>query len=102
VQEIRDPVQAVKNADIIYADVWTSMGQESEKDVRLKQFVPYQINAELLKKAPSHAKVLHCLPAHRGEEITAEVMEAHAGPIFQQAGNRLHAQKAILEWLFAG
>ena len=99
-QEVRDPSQAVKNADVIYTDVWTSMGQETEKEIRLKQFAPYQVNGSLLSKAPAHVKVLHCLPAHRGEEITAEVMEQHAGAIFQQAGNRMHAQKAVLEWLF--
>lgn len=98
-QEVRDPVQAVKQADVIYTDVWTSMGQEAEREQRLKEFAPYQVNAKLLSKAPSHAIVLHCLPAHRGEEISAETIEKHAGPIFQQAGNRLHAQKAVLEWL---
>jgi ornithine carbamoyltransferase len=97
--EFTDPALAVKTADVIYTDVWTSMGQESERDQRLREFAPYQVNADLLKKAPKHAKVLHCLPAHRGEEITDDVMEGPASVVFQQAGNRMHAQKAVLEWL---
>ena len=100
-EEIRDPALAIKSADVIYTDVWTSMGQETEREKRLKDFVPYQVNAELLRKAPKHAKVLHCLPAHRGEEITDDVMESSASVVFQQAGNRMHAQKAILEWLLS-
>jgi len=75
------------------------MGQEAERELRIKEFTPYQVNAALLKKAPKHAKVLHCLPAHRGEEITADVIESPASVVFQQAANRMHAQKAILEWL---
>jgi ornithine carbamoyltransferase len=98
-EEMSDAGAAVKHADAIYTDVWTSMGQESERDKRLKQFAPYQVNAALLAKAPKHAKVLHCLPAHRGEEITDDVIESPASVVFQQAGNRLHAQKAVLEWL---
>jgi ornithine carbamoyltransferase len=97
--ELTDPAKAVKTADVIYTDVWTSMGQEAERDKRLADFAPYQVNAKVLKKAPKHAKVLHCLPAHRGEEITEDVMEGPASVVFQQAGNRMHAQKAILEWL---
>jgi len=98
-EETTDPAAAVKAADVIYTDVWTSMGQEAEREERLRIFAPYQVNAALLKKAPRHAKVLHCLPAHRGEEITADVLEGPASVVFQQAGNRMHAQKAILEWL---
>jgi ornithine carbamoyltransferase len=94
-----DPIKAVKDADILYTDVWTSMGQESEREERLKKFSPYQLNAELLSQAPKHVKVLHCLPAHRGEEITDEVMDGPQSVVFEQAGNRLHAQKAILELL---
>jgi ornithine carbamoyltransferase len=97
--EVRDPAKAVKGADVIYTDVWTSMGQETEREKRLKEFAPYQVNAALLKKAPKHAKVMHCLPAHRDEEITDDVMEGPASVVFQQAANRMHAQKAILEWL---
>jgi ornithine carbamoyltransferase len=97
--EVQDPAEAVKNADVIYTDVWTSMGQEAERERRLQEFASYQVNAALVAKAPAHVKVLHCLPAHRGEEITHEVMESQASVVFQQAGNRMHAQKAILEWL---
>jgi ornithine carbamoyltransferase len=89
----------VKSADVIYTDVWTSMGQESEREHRLQAFAPFQVNAALLAKAPKHAKVLHCLPAHRGEEISNDVIESPASAVFQQAGNRLHAQKAVLQWL---
>jgi len=98
-EETKDPIKAVKHADVIYTDVWTSMGQEAERDKRLQLFAPYQVNAALLAKAPKHVKVLHCLPAHRGEEITGEVIEGPASVVFQQAGNRLHAQKAVLEYL---
>jgi ornithine carbamoyltransferase len=97
--EVNDPVAAVKGADVIYTDVWTSMGQEAEREERLKRFTPFQLNTALLAKAPAHCKVLHCLPAHRGEEITDEVMDGPACVAFQQAGNRLHTQKAVLEWL---
>ena len=94
-----DPTKAVRDADVLYTDVWTSMGQEAERDHRLQTFAAYQLNAALLAKAPKHAKVLHCLPAHRGEEITDEVLDGPQSLAFEQAGNRLHAQKAILEWL---
>ena len=93
--------EAVSDADIIYTDVWASMGQEAEKAERLERFRPYQVNAELLAKAPGHVKVLHCLPAHRGEEITDEVIESRRSVVFEQAGNRMHAQKALLEWVFS-
>ena len=94
-----DPVAAVRDADILYTDVWTSMGQEDEHASRVDAFQPYQVNDELLKKAPAHAKVMHCLPAHRGEEITNDVLESDRSVVFQQAGNRMHTQKALLEWL---
>ncbi len=97
--EVNDPVAAVKGADVIYTDVWTSMGQEAEREERLRRFASFQVNASLLASAPAHVKVLHCLPAHRGEEITDDVMDGPACAAFQQAGNRLHAQKAVLEWL---
>ena len=96
---VHDAAKAVKGADVIYTDVWTSMGQEAEREERLRQFAPYQVNASLLKKAPKHCKVLHCLPAHRGEEITDEVIDGPQSAVFDQAENRLHAQKAVLEWL---
>ncbi len=91
-----DPAVAVKDADAVYTDVWTSMGQEEETEKRLKVFPPYQVNAELMAKANDGAIVLHCLPAHRGEEITHDVMESPQSKVFEQAENRLHAQKAVL------
>jgi ornithine carbamoyltransferase len=100
-EETPNPAVAVRHADVIYTDVWTSMGQEAEREHRLKQFAPYQVNSNLLALAPKHVKVLHCLPAHRGEEITDDVLDSPASVVFQQAGNRLHAQKAVLEWLVA-
>jgi ornithine carbamoyltransferase len=97
--EVNNAVAAVKNADVIYTDVWTSMGQEAEREERLKRFESFQVNAELLAKAAPQCRVLHCLPAHRGEEITDDIMDGPASAVFQQAGNRLHTQKAVLEWL---
>ncbi len=94
-----DPLAAVKDAAFVYTDVWASMGQEDEAEERKGVFGPYQVNAKLLDAAPSGAKVLHCLPAHRGEEITTEVFESPVCLAFEQAENRLHAQKAILEAL---
>ena len=94
-----DPVTAVKDAAFVYADVWASMGQEAEAPLRARRLAAYQVNAELLARAPDGVKVLHCLPAHRGEEISAEVLEGPASLVFEQAENRLHAQKAILEAL---
>lgn len=97
--EVNDPTAAVASADVIYTDVWTSMGQEAEREERLRRFTGFQVNAALLAKAPAHCKVLHCLPAHRGEEVTDDVMDGPACAAFQQAGNRLHTQKAVMEWL---
>ncbi|VTT98610.1 ornithine carbamoyltransferase : Ornithine carbamoyltransferase OS=Rhodopirellula sp. SWK7 GN=RRSWK_05436 PE=3 SV=1: OTCace_N: OTCace [Gemmataceae bacterium] len=97
--EVNDPTAAVAQADVIYTDVWTSMGQEAEREERLRRFTGFQVNAGLLAKAPPHCKVLHCLPAHRGEEVTDDVMDGPACAAFQQAGNRLHTQKAVMEWL---
>ncbi|KAF6510943.1 Ornithine carbamoyltransferase [Geobacillus stearothermophilus] len=91
-----DPLVAVAGADAIYTDVWTSMGQESESAERLQVFQPYQVNEELVKAAKPDYLFLHCLPAHRGEEVTAGVMDGPNSVVFEQAGNRLHAQKAIL------
>lgn len=87
---------AAKDADVIFTDVWTSMGEEAETEKRKKAFAGYQINDELMAVAKPDAMVQHCLPAHRGEEITAEVFEAHANEIFDEAENRLHAQKAVM------
>lgn len=93
----RDPKDAAKDADVIFTDVWSSMGQEGEAQQRRKAFEGiYQVNDELLSVAKDDCMVQHCLPAHRGEEITAEVFEAHADEIFDEAENRLHAQKAVL------
>ena len=91
-----DPMVAAKDADVIFTDVWASMGQEGEKAIREKAFAGYQVNDQLLSVAHEGCMVQHCLPAHRGEEITAEVFEAHADEIFDEAENRLHAQKAVL------
>jgi ornithine carbamoyltransferase len=97
-EQIDDPVKAVSAADVIYTDVWASMGQEAEAKERGKHFEAYQVNAELLKAAPAKAKVMHCLPAHRGEEITDDVLDGPQSVAFPQAGNRMHAQKALLLW----
>ena len=91
-----DVETAAHAADVIYTDVWASMGQEGEKQKREQAFKGYQVNAEVMKAAHEGAMVLHCLPAHRGEEITADVFEAHADEIFDEAENRLHAQKAVM------
>ena len=96
----RDPFEAAKNADVIFTDVWASMGQEDEKEKRRAAFEGiYQVNAELLGAANPGCMVQHCLPAHRGEEITAEVFEEHSAEIFEEAENRLHAQKAVMVML---
>lgn len=92
----RKPADAAKNADVVYTDVWASMGQEEEKKIREAAFEGYQVNADLMAVTNDGCMVLHCLPAHRGEEITADVFEAHADEIFEEAENRLHAQKAVL------
>lgn len=89
-------LDAARNADVLYTDVWASMGQESEAEERKKIFAGYQINSHVMAVANPSAMVMHCLPAHRGEEITEEVLEAHADEIFDEAENRLHAQKAVL------
>ena len=92
----KSPEEAVKDADVVITDVWASMGQEKEAAERMKAFKGYQVNKELMSLAKEDAIVLHCLPAHRGEEITNEILEAHADTIFEEAENRLHAQKAVL------
>ncbi|MCL4100618.1 ornithine carbamoyltransferase [Fibrobacter sp. HC4] len=92
-----DPKEAVKDADILYSDVWVSMGQEGQKESKQNHFLPFRIDADLLKYAPSHVKVSHCLPAHRGDEITDEVMDnLDLNMSYEEAENRLHAHKAVL------
>lgn len=91
-----DPLAAVEGAQVIYTDVWASMGQEHSADQRIPVFQPYQVNQQLIEQADPEAIVLHCLPAHRGEEITAEAIEGQRSRVWQQAENRMHAQKALL------
>lgn len=93
---LRHPIEAAKDADVVITDVWASMGQEKEAAKRRAAFDGYQINGDVMANAKADAMVLHCLPVHRGEEITAELFEAHAAEIFDEAENRLHAQKAVL------
>ena len=95
----RDPLEAAKNADVLYTDVWVSMGQESEQEERKKIFRNYQINKRILKEAKKDVMVMHCLPAHRGEEISSDVIDGPQSVVIDQAENRLHVQKAILELL---
>ena len=94
-----DPREAVRGAIGVYTDVWTSMGQEAESEKRKKIFAPYQVNANLMEQAPEGAVFLHCLPAHRGEEVTDEVIDGHYSAVLVQAANRLHVQKGLLAWL---
>jgi ornithine carbamoyltransferase len=99
---LTEPHAAVAGVDAVYTDAWASMGQEHEADERSKIFLPYQINKDLMTKAAPHAAFMHCLPAHRGEEVTNDVMDSENSVIFEQAENRLHAQKAILYLLLGG
>jgi ornithine carbamoyltransferase len=96
-----DPEEAVKNTDVIYTDVWVSMGQEEEKEKRLKDLKQYQLNSKLLSKSKKDVLIMHCLPAHRGEEITDEVIDGPNSIVFDEAENRLHTQKAIMKLLMA-
>ncbi len=94
-----DPAKGVVGADVVYTDVWVSAGMEAENEARMKAFKPFQVDAELVKKAEKDCIVMHCLPAHRGYEITSEVMDSSQSVVFDQAGNRMHAQKGLLVWL---
>jgi ornithine carbamoyltransferase len=96
------PEHAVGQADVIYTDVWTSMGQEAERDERRRKFASFQVDQALLEKAPPHARLMHCLPAVRGEEVSAEAIDGERSIVFLQAENRMHAQKALLKWLVTG
>ncbi len=93
------PAEIVSGACCVYTDVWTSMGQEAEKESRLKSFTGFQVNSALMKQAPADAKFLHCLPAHRGEEVSAEVIDGPQSLVIPQAENRMHLQKALMAWL---
>lgn len=97
-----EPEDGVAGADVVYTDVWASMGQEEERDARLKIFAPYQVNSRLMGMAKKDAVFMHCLPAHRGEEVTDEVIESGQSVVFDEAENRLHAQKAIMVSLIGG
>jgi ornithine carbamoyltransferase len=97
-----DPHEAVAGADAVYTDAWTSMGQEAEENKRATIFPPYQVNAQLMAEAAPDAAFMHCLPAHRGLEVTDEVMDSPQSVIFEQAENRMHVQKAILYLLLGG
>jgi ornithine carbamoyltransferase len=97
--QTRDPVEAVRHADAVYTDVWTSMGQEAERAVRAKAFAKYQVNEALMSQAPPGARFLHCLPARRGEEVTAAVIDGPHSDVIPQAANRMHVQKGLLVWL---
>ena len=99
VRVTNDPIEAVSAADAIYTDVWASMGQESQAIERHTIFMPYQVNAALMARTPQHAIFMHCLPAHRGDEVTDEVMDSAASVVFDQSENRLHTQKALLALL---
>ena len=102
VVRVRDPHEAVDGVDAVYTDVWASMGEEAELPVRKRLFEGYRVNGDLMARAASGAMFMHCLPAHRGEEVTPEVFESPASVVFDQAENRLHAQKALLLTLLAG
>lgn len=102
IELLRDPGIAVEGAHVVYTDTWTSMGQEDEAEARRRLFQPYQVNAELVAKARPEAIVMHCLPAHRGDELTDDVMDGPQSVVFDQAENRLHVQKAVMALLMQG
>ena len=99
---VRDPMEAAKDAHVINTDVWASMGQEEEQAIRVKAFKGYKVDADLMKRANRKAIFLHCLPAHRGEEVSADVIEGPQSRVWDEAENRLHVQKAIMAVLMGG
>jgi ornithine carbamoyltransferase len=99
IELIADPKDACENSDLVVTDVWASMGQEEEQELRIKAFEPYQVNADLMKAAKDDALFMHCLPAHRGEEVSADIIDGKQSVAWDEAENRLHAQKALLEFL---
>ncbi|MEL0055555.1 MAG: ornithine carbamoyltransferase, partial [Methylophilaceae bacterium] len=101
-EQFDDPMDAVKGADIVTTDVWTSMGFEAEQKERLKDFADWQVDEDMMKVANKDAMFMHCLPAHRGEEVTAEVIDGPQSVVWDEAENRLHVQKALLEYLLLG
>jgi len=102
IEVVHDPIEGVRDADVVYTDVWISAGMEAEARERLRVFPPYQVNRELLSHAKPDCIVMHCLPAHRGQEITDDVIDGPNSVVFDQAENRLHAQKGLLLWLLGG
>jgi ornithine carbamoyltransferase len=101
-EQFADPMDAARNADIVTTDVWTSMGFEAENEVRLRDFADWQVDAEMMRVARPEAIFLHCLPAHRGEEVSAEVIDGPQSVVWDEAENRLHVQKALMEYLVLG
>jgi ornithine carbamoyltransferase len=101
-EQFADPMAAAAGADIITTDVWTSMGFEAENEERLRDFADWQVDSEMLRVAKPEAWCMHCLPAHRGEEVSAEVIDGPSSVVWDEAENRLHAQKALLEYLVCG
>ena len=99
IEQVADPLKAVEDAEFVYTDVWTSMGQEAENEKRLKDLADYQVTPEVMNAARSGAKLMHCLPARRGEEVAAEVIDSPSSIVIEQAENRLHAQKGLVVWL---
>jgi ornithine carbamoyltransferase len=96
IELLNDPRPAVRDADFVYTDVWTSMGDEAQAEARKQAFAPFQVNAELMRQAPKHCKIMHCLPAHRGDEITSDVLDGPNSIVLDEAENRLHVQRAIV------
>jgi ornithine carbamoyltransferase len=99
---LRDPIEAARDSDLVVTDVWASMGQEQEQKARAQAFAPYQVNARVMAEARADALFMHCLPAHRGEEVSSEVLDGPQSAVWDEAENRLHSQKALLEFLLVG